>query len=752
MFQRINWKMFRRIKLRGKIFGGFASVLVLMIGIALVGFNGLSDVLHRSRKVDQVDNLVRKLLEIRQIEKDYMLKNDAALTQQAVQMIGAIKADIAETAEQFTSERNRELFQKISQQMDKYRRAFDRYVTLTGEKESTLSNMESHAAIATETIRNFRENQNSQLFAIRKEGKAVLKTQIKRTDEINDILSRILENRALAIQLIYKFDQKFMEVWDWANTDLLFVTAEFKKELKNSREIELLDSMIASYEEHVAEFRNLLKRSGSINEDAMENFRKKSQNAVDTGLEVRVSFAQQLGKTLAETDSRMDVRLANTNEANQIYSLFNGIQKTQKEFILSGDAESYARVLGDVDQLLARAKKMTDRIQASEDIQQIETIISSLTTFKKAFIQFKNVMRSQAIAADEMMEAAKVSQQLCYEAREFQKTQMTSQSSRANGVMFAGTVIALALGAALAFFITRMITRSLHHVISGLKDSSEKVIYVSRHLNDSSRSLADGSSRQAASVQETSASLEEMASMTRQNASHANIADDLMKEAGNIVARANTSMSDLTEAMKAVSVASHETSKIIKSIDEIAFQTNLLALNAAVEAARAGEAGAGFAVVADEVRSLAIRAAEAAKNTSGLIEQTGSKVDEGVRLVTDTDDAFTRVTESAAKAGQLVTEIASASNEQAEGINQINTAVTEMDKIIQQNVGNAEESAEATKKLNDQAKQLEILIGKLMALVGKTEGGFRKKKVRKNPSTFAVLKSKPVVKEKGETV
>jgi methyl-accepting chemotaxis protein len=170
--------------------------------------------------------------------------------------------------------------------------------------------------------------------------------------------------------------------------------------------------------------------------------------------------------------------------------------------------------------------------------------------------------------------------------------------------------------------------------------------------------------------------------------------------------------------MEEISKASEETSKIIKTIDEIAFQTNLLALNAAVEAARAGEAGAGFAVVADEVRNLALRAAEAAKNTAGLIEGTVKKVKDGGDLVSKTNDAFTEVAKGATKVGELVGEIAAASNEQAQGIEEVNKAMVEMDKTVQQSAANAEESASASEEMSAQAEQMKGVVGELGAIVG----------------------------------
>ena len=195
-----------------------------------------------------------------------------------------------------------------------------------------------------------------------------------------------------------------------------------------------------------------------------------------------------------------------------------------------------------------------------------------------------------------------------------------------------------------------------------------------------------------------------------------------MTEARRAVGQANKSMGNLTSSMNQISKASLETQKIIKTIDEIAFQTNLLALNAAVEAARAGESGAGFAVVADEVRNLAMRAAEAAKNTANLIEGTVKTVKEGSAIVAATNSEFHEVEAAVSKSGELVGEIAAASNEQAQGIDQVSKAVTDLDKVVQMNSANADKSAAASEEMNAQAEQVKSFVGDLEAMVGGSKG------------------------------
>lgn len=281
-------------------------------------------------------------------------------------------------------------------------------------------------------------------------------------------------------------------------------------------------------------------------------------------------------------------------------------------------------------------------------------------------------------------------------------------------------IIGLAVILVLLLLVSRLAC-TLKRLAGGLNDSAIQVDSASQQTSVGGQDLAQGAAQQAASLEEASATLEEIASQTGQNADNAQQADVLVREVNDIVRRADASMAELTTSMQAITTSGEETRKIIKTIDAIAFQTNLLALNAAVEAARAGEAGAGFAVVADEVRNLAMRAAEAAKNTAALIEDTVNKVRDGSQLVAKTNLSFGAVSASTAKATGLVGEIAAASSEQAKGINQLNTAVSEMEGVVQRTAVNAEESAFAAEELNAMAGQLREYVGELLILTGGRE-------------------------------
>ncbi len=299
---------------------------------------------------------------------------------------------------------------------------------------------------------------------------------------------------------------------------------------------------------------------------------------------------------------------------------------------------------------------------------------------------------------------------IAHTAEEQQQT-VAAMSSSSN-LLLVVLVAGLALGAGVAFLLTRAITAPIARASATLRGSAEETTGAAAQVSTASQNLAEGSSEQAAALEETSASLEEISSMARHSADSAAKAKDLAAATRNAAEAGASEMAEMKRAMDGIKESSANIAKIVKSIDEIAFQTNILALNAAVEAARAGEAGAGFAVVAEEVRNLAQRSAQAARDTTERIEDSITRSEAGVRISERVADSFSQIVGKARNVDELVGEIATASREQTQGIGQVTTAVAQMDKITQANAANAEESASAAEELNAQAEMLrEAVIG-----------------------------------------
>jgi len=273
-------------------------------------------------------------------------------------------------------------------------------------------------------------------------------------------------------------------------------------------------------------------------------------------------------------------------------------------------------------------------------------------------------------------------------------------------------------GSGLAFFIVRGLNQVLRRTAVELNDTARQVAGAADQMARSSQLLAEGSTEQAASLQQTSATSEEINSMAGQNSANSRSAADLVTQSGLRFAETNQRLDQMVVAMSEINAQSEKISKIIKVIDEIAFQTNILALNAAVEAARAGEAGMGFAVVADEVRNLAQRCARAARDTATLIEESIARSTDGKTKVDQVAGSIRTITEDASKVKTLVDEVNQGSQEQTRGIEQVAKAIAQMQQVTQNTAATAEESASAAKELTAQSQTLKHLVESLTAVVG----------------------------------
>ncbi|MEW6516323.1 MAG: methyl-accepting chemotaxis protein [candidate division FCPU426 bacterium] len=431
--------------------------------------------------------------------------------------------------------------------------------------------------------------------------------------------------------------------------------------------------------------------------------------------------------------------------AKQALLQMDGLDLSKEEYEFSG-------VLRDCDSVLFQIQLLQQQYLDTGDKKTLKLLEqqckNNLPSYRDTLSALALGFRSKDLAANATTVSGSLrtlvdllKKSLTFSVREYQLTQSLDQLgggilSEVNALLAAtdryistkqGTALllivitfiaGLGLFGLAAFYVIRSITLPIYQIVTGLISGSQQVSTAAKQVSTGSQSLAQGTSAQAASLQETSSSLVEISDMTRKNAENAKQTAALMQEADQVTQEANQAMAQLTQSMKEITKASEETSDIIKTIDSISFQTNLLALNAAVEAARAGEAGAGFAVVANEVKNLAMRTAEATRNTATLLENTTQKIKYGADLVHNADSAFNHVVENSITVRKLVGEITQASEEQSQRIEQINIAVGKMNEVVQHNSANAEESASASEEMHAQSEQMREHIDQLVVIVG----------------------------------
>ncbi|MDR3347236.1 MAG: methyl-accepting chemotaxis protein [Helicobacteraceae bacterium] len=420
-----------------------------------------------------------------------------------------------------------------------------------------------------------------------------------------------------------------------------------------------------------------------------------------------------------------------TNLNNAKFATEEGKQLMEK---LKVSYKAWREAYVDIDKAIADTISNTDSAQQERYFQKYNDQVASaakvssevedlLTKIGAANIKHTDVVISEAVSTSS-----------------FQKT-----------LIFATLLVVIVMSILLAILTIRSITRSIVSGVETISEANAQVLSASNQISASAISLAEGASTQASSVEQVSATIEQSTAVNTQNSENAHEASVLAQGANSAASKGDGKIKQLMVSMTEITDASEQIAKIIKAIDEIAFQTNLLALNAAVEAARAGEHGLGFAVVADEVKNLAGRSANAAKETSGIIEKAIGKIKEGNQIAKETNEAFAEILDKAKKTSDLIGEIAASVKEQSEGMNQISTAMGQIDSITQQNAATSEEAAAASEQMSAQANAMMESVAELGKIVGLTidlsklqqSGGVPKPTAKQSPKPIA---KKPVAK------
>jgi methyl-accepting chemotaxis protein/methyl-accepting chemotaxis protein-1 (serine sensor receptor) len=409
----------------------------------------------------------------------------------------------------------------------------------------------------------------------------------------------------------------------------------------------------------------------------------------------------------------------------------------QRGFLLYGmiqDAEMTAKCERSFTEGLAASRAALEEIRPlivkEEARRSMEASLSGLRDWETIFSELQKLMRAQKpqdalqLATQKALplfaELQNQSDKMVAIQRQNLKNDQASIESLQSW-MRGLTALLFALGLAAgagALWVSVTSTRQLRQISTEINQGAHQVASASAQMSSVSQSLAQGASEQAASLEETSASTEELNAMTKQSADGARRVAEETVAADQYLQETNGRLTQMIDSMHSINASSEKISKIIRVIDEIAFQTNILALNAAVEAARAGDAGLGFAVVADEVRSLAQRCAQAAKDTSELIEESVTRSMEGKSKLDEVSASISKVVVNAAQIRRLAEEVKQGSSEQANGIEQIARTVVQMQQVTQSTAASAEEGASAGEEMSSQAESLRHSAQLLQSLVG----------------------------------
>ncbi len=398
-------------------------------------------------------------------------------------------------------------------------------------------------------------------------------------------------------------------------------------------------------------------------------------------------------------------------------------RRHEKNYIIRLDAKYIAKVDKSVESVLTTAGMVVGQVDSDGEREELNAVDLQTRAYQKAFHAYADMLKQKAVGNEQaedskvqdeegsaMVKTARAAIAACESVRNRQRQQMADYISSAKWQNGIGLGIGISIGLLCAWLITLAVTRPLRRVIDVLSSGSAEVANTSGHVSQASQTLAEGAGSQAATLEETSATLEQMSAMIRNTADGAQEATKSRKAAHAKLQEAADLMQQAGSAMDKVEQAGQQTAKVVKAIDEIAFQTNMLALNAAVEAARAGDAGNGFAVVAEEVRNLALRAADAARNTQNLIQGSVQDIVEGAALVARAKDSFDIVVDHNTEVGRLVDQIAEASQEQALGVEQMSDSASSMNGITQHVAASAEQAAVAAEQLNAQAVEMQQVV------------------------------------------
>jgi len=713
-----------------KIYALSGLLLAIAGFVGYQGYDGVMGVVDRADKAARVASLDAAVGEARTLEQSYVAARQQKSYDELKEVLEGMKRDAAATKERFKQQKNRDQMDLVTTGVDAYGKAAQAYVDANSARSERLAKMRANAEALMQAAQTMKQVQADRLDASRKELDATVKQLVHLQEvaieaEVAFVDVRKNEKETLLCKgsdqgYVTRVEKSLRTVVEALNTLRAGeVTEEGRKPIDD------VQKKVAEYEHLYATMVGQLRQNQDT--DATLASIRTLSPAVLAGLEAEAKDAQKaLVAALDDNSKATDGLLDRLAAASLLFEQYLGARKDVFEFLFSDDATLKDRVQKTLSDVAQGLVDLQQKIVAPDAKAAVAAMQKGIAGYREEFDGVCALVNRQAEALQEMEKQANTVLQVCDDAAKSQSDQLADKIAATTTMLLSVFAGSFGLAVALAYVLVRGITKPLNRIINSLSQGAEQVASASEQVSSASQHLASGASEQAASIQETSAALQQMTENAKSNADRARKADELSRHATNeatkgerrsteVSQRVGEKMVNLTQSIDAIQRSTEATARIVDTIDEIAFQTNLLALNAAVEAARAGEAGMGFAIVADEVRNLAQRSASEVKNTSQLMQEARVNT-ERVQAVAKEVEQFLKEAVSneivgifrttvgtAQQVTTLMSDVCSASDQQANAVEQINSAVQQMQQVTANNAASAEESAAASEELTSQS-------------------------------------------------